>query len=208
MNRTELPIAGGDADLLGTDTSERGDAARNRRLLLDAAALLVAERSVDCISMEAVAARAGVGKGTVFRRFGSRAGLMHALLDHSEKELQSAFMFGPPPLGPGAEPIDRLVAFGRARLDLIELQGEILRAAEAGIDMRYTAAPRLVSVSHIVMMLRQNGTPGDLRLLADALLAALDASLVLHQIHDQHMPIDRIADNWEVLARRVAGGVT
>ena len=34
--------------------------------------------------MDALAAEAGVGKGTVFRRFESREGLMAALLDHSE----------------------------------------------------------------------------------------------------------------------------
>ena len=205
VNSTELPVVGDDADLLGVIAAERGDAARNRRLLLDAAAALVSERSVDCVSMEAVAQRAGVGKGTVFRRFGSRSGLMLALLDHSEKQLQSQFMFGPPPLGPGAPPVERLVAFGRARLALIEMQADIQRAAEGGGATRYTAPPRLVSGSHVSMMLRQNGTPGDHRLLADALLAALDAGLVLHQVHDLGLSLDRIADNWEVLARRVAG---
>src|SRR5690606_7482583 len=35
--------------------SERGDAARNRSRLLDAAALLVAERGVDAVTMDAVA---------------------------------------------------------------------------------------------------------------------------------------------------------
>ena len=98
-----LPVVGED--------SERCDAARNRRLLLDAATELVATLGADAVTMEAVATRAGVGKGTVFRRFGNRAGLMRALLDHTEKMLQSSFMFGEPPLGPGADPIDRLVAF-------------------------------------------------------------------------------------------------
>ncbi|MDJ0110593.1 helix-turn-helix domain-containing protein, partial [Rhodococcus erythropolis] len=82
---------------IGAVPVERGDAARNRVLLLDAAALLVAERGVDAVTMDAVACRAGVGKGTVFRRFGNRSGLMQALLDHTERELQQAFMFGPPP---------------------------------------------------------------------------------------------------------------
>jgi len=178
------------------EVSERGDAARNRKLLLDAAALLVAERGVDCVTMELLANRAGVGKGTVFRRFGSRAGLMHALLDHSETELQEAFMFGPPPLGPGAEPVERLVAFGRARLALIEVQGEILRAAENSTEMKFEVAAHIVSVSHVVMLLRQAGTHGDYRLIADALL--------VHQVHDLRIPLERIADSWELLARRIA----
>lgn len=47
---------------------ERGDAARNRALLLDAARRLVAERGADAVTMDDVAAAAGVGKGTLFRR--------------------------------------------------------------------------------------------------------------------------------------------
>ena len=66
--------------------------------------------------MDDIAAAAGVGKGTVFRRFGSRAGLMIVLLDEDEKVSQQAFMFGPPPLGPDAPPLERLLAFGRERL--------------------------------------------------------------------------------------------
>ena len=92
---------------------ERGDAARNRALLLQAARGLVAERGADAVTMDDVAAAAGVGKGTLFRRFGSRAGLMMVLLDEDERASQQAFLFGPPPLGPDAPPMDRLVAFGR-----------------------------------------------------------------------------------------------
>ena len=52
--------------------------------------------------MDSVAAEAGVGKGTVFRRFDSREGLMAALLNRSETEWQRLVIEGPPPLGPGA----------------------------------------------------------------------------------------------------------
>ncbi|MFF0816409.1 helix-turn-helix domain-containing protein [Rhodococcus sp. NPDC003318] len=182
---------------------ERCDAARNRALLLDAAALLVTERGVDAVTMEAVATRAGVGKGTVFRRFGSRSGLMHALLDHTERELQDAFMYGPPPLGPGAGPIDRLVAYGRARLGMVEVQGDVLRAVEVSPELRFGGPARQVSLTHVVTLLRAAGTTGDLSLLAQSLLAPLEATLVLHQVRDLHMPIERIADAWEDLARRV-----
>ena len=94
---------------------ERVDAARNRLLLLDAARRLIAERGADAVTMDEIANAAGVGKGTVFRRFGSRAGMMMVLLDEDERANQQAFLFGPPPLGPDAPPTERLVAFGRER---------------------------------------------------------------------------------------------
>jgi len=49
------------------------------------------------MTMDAVASAAGVGKGTVFRRFGDRAGLTVALLDDYMLEFQDAFLSGPPP---------------------------------------------------------------------------------------------------------------
>ena len=63
----------------GGAESERRDAARNRELLLGAARELIEECGADGLTMASLAGRAGVGKGTVFRRFGSRAGLMMAL---------------------------------------------------------------------------------------------------------------------------------
>ncbi|MEE2031191.1 TetR/AcrR family transcriptional regulator [Rhodococcus chondri] len=185
--------------------TERCDAARNRRRLLEAASLLVAERGVDAVTMEAVAARAGVGKGTVFRRFGSRAGLMQSLLDHTERELQQAFLTGSPPLGPGAHPVDRLVAFGRARIALIEVQGELVRATESSSETRFSVPPRLISLTHIESLLRAAGTPGDRSLLAQYLFAPLEASLVLHQWRVLGYSLDRLADTWADFARRVAG---
>src|SRR4029077_17129594 len=89
---------------------------RNRALLLAAARQLISEHGSDAVTMDDVAAAAGGGKGPLFRRFGTRAGLMLVLLDEDEKAEQRAFMFGPPPLGPGAPPLERLLAYGRERL--------------------------------------------------------------------------------------------
>ena len=199
VNTRPLPLA-------DDRISERGDAARNRTRLLDAAALLVAERGVDAVTMDAVAARAGVGKGTVFRRFGSRSGLVRALLDHSEREFQHGFLFGPPPLGPAADPLDRLVAFGRARIELVEVQGELLRAAESATDSRYSAPAHQVSLAHVDTLLRAAGIDGDTRLLASSLVASLEATLVLHQWRELGYPLRQLADNWAELAHRVVTG--
>ena len=117
---------------------ERGDAVRNRALLLGAARRLVAERGADAVTMDDIAVAAGVGKGTVFRRFGSRAGLMMVLLDEDERISQQAFMFGPPPLGPDAPPLDRLLAFGRDRLRFAHTHHELLigRKPRSAVPLR------------------------------------------------------------------------
>ena len=188
--------------MLEPASEERRDAARNRRALLDAAAEVIAERGQAALTIDEVARRAGVGKGTVFRRFGSRSGLMLALLDSSERKLQAAMIFGPPPLGPGADPVDRLVAFGRAKLNLIPAQGDILAAAGAAV---FTFDAYWNMLSHIRILLQQAKAPGDTVLIAQLLIAALDAQLVLHQIREQKVPLTRVADNWETVARRLAG---
>src|SRR6187431_410062 len=102
--------------ILGQPPRERSDAARNRDAVLCAARRLIDDRGVDALTMDAVAEAAGVGKGTVFRRFGNRAGLMARLLDESEAAWQGAVISGPPPLGPGAPARERLLAFGHSRL--------------------------------------------------------------------------------------------
>src|SRR5688500_17713991 len=105
----ELPVIQAEVPL-------RADAARNRDKVLAAAGRLFREHGPDCVSMDAVAAEAGVGKGTLFRGFGDRAGLVLALLTEQERRLQEDVIRGPAPLGPGAPPVERLIAFGE-RLD-------------------------------------------------------------------------------------------
>ncbi|QIS14834.1 TetR family transcriptional regulator [Nocardia arthritidis] len=198
------PVFSPGAPLTTAEPTERSDAARNRRLLLDAAQELLHRHGVDALTMDALAKHAGVGKGTIFRRFGNRAGLMHALLDHSDQKFQAAFMFGPPPLGPGAPPVERLIAFGRARLRDIDIEGEIHRAAEVGEGAdRYAGAPYNTLKAHVMMLLRQTAASGEIPLLADTLLAPLDARLVMAQLHGAGYSIDRIGDQWELLVRRM-----
>src|SRR5580658_8453688 len=53
-----------------------GRSARNRAAVLDAAVELLAEASYDDLSMENIAARAGVHKTTVYRRWPTKADLV------------------------------------------------------------------------------------------------------------------------------------
>src|SRR6185295_12024683 len=140
---------------------ERGDAARNRTLLLDAARRLIAERGPDAVTTDDIAAAAGVGKGTLFRRFGSRAGLMLVLLDEDETAEQQAFMFGPPPLGPGAPPLERLLAYGRERLRFVRAHHALLSDVSRDPGTRFNS-PNTLHHTHVRMLLAAAGTTGDL----------------------------------------------
>ncbi len=181
--------------------SERADAARNRRLLLEAAADLVDHCRIDGVTMEAVAAKAGVGKGTVFRRFGSREGLMAALLDHTESEWQSQILSGAPPLGPGAPPRDRLTAFGHSRIEVNLMNAALIAAAGRAGTRAYAAVS--FTAMHVRYLLGELGVTGDLGYLATAILAPLELPILEQQLHIEQMPLERIHDGWDALVSRL-----
>lgn len=187
--------------ILGQAPRERSDAARNRESLLVAAQGLVDRCGVEAVTMDAVAESAGVGKGTVFRRFGSRAGLMAALLDVFEADWQARVIGGPPPLGPGAPPRERLSAFGRSRLEQNLRGAALIRAASAAL-LRHGPAYSFTE-THVRHLLEQLGVAGDLPFLATALLAPLDVSVLERQLEAGDMTVDRILAAWEDLVDRV-----
>jgi AcrR family transcriptional regulator len=171
----------GSLPILGQPPAERADAARSRRALLAAARAMVAESGIGSLSMAEVAERAGVGVGTVYRRFGDLSGLALALLDSEEQRFQGAFIFGPPPLGPGAPPLERLRAFMHAYLDRLEVEAELHTVAELrSPTTRYRGAPYRTAHTHLVTLLRQAEVGADPDYLADALLALLAGGLYIH----------------------------
>lgn len=60
---------------------ERADAAANRQQILTAARHLFEQRGVEQVTMDEVALAAGVGKGTLYRRYADKAALVVALMD-------------------------------------------------------------------------------------------------------------------------------
>jgi AcrR family transcriptional regulator len=190
-----------------TAALERADAARNRQRILDAAGRLFARDGVSCTSMDAIALEAGVGKGTLFRRFGDRPSLAHALLDSSEREFQERLIRGPAPLGPGAPAGERLIAFGRALLKHIATHADIVLAAETGKvpGRRLAAGPYGVYHAHLMVLIREANPELDAEYTAEALLAPLGAEIVTHQMRFRGMTIERLAEGWEAIARRLVG---
>lgn len=186
--------------------SERRDAARNRELLLCAAREIVEESGADALTMDRLAQRAGVGKGTVFRRFGSRAGLMLELLSGAEAEFQGRFMFGPPPVGPGAPPLDRLIAVGAARISWTLEFGELARAADTSVHNRFDVPPAVLWRRHLEMLLREAGVSADPWLMASALAAALEPELLLHTVRVHAVAPERLVETWRELVTRIVAG--
>lgn len=190
----------------GPPHAERADAARNRRLLLATAREIIAGQGADQLTMDGLAERAGLGKGTVFRRFGTRAGIFQALLDDDERGFQERVLSGPPPLGPGAAPLARLIAYGRARIDFLAEHREIARAALDGSQPVPAGAQTPLSRAHIRYLLQEMRLGvTELDVLALQLTAALDGPLLLYLSDSTDSPkvSERLGRGWEDLVRRV-----
>ena len=208
METRELNVISGPQALPTVDAEpgERADAARNRRRILAAAAELISKHGVEHVSMEAIAAQAGVGKGTLFRRFGDRSGLVMALLDERTREFQDALIRGEPPLGPGAPPVDRICAFGRGMLALLEAHGEMLLAAELGARwVRGEAGVYALYRTHLAMLVREAAPDLDDEFVAEALLTPLGPETFLYLRKGRELSLERVGAGYEQLVRRLLG---
>jgi AcrR family transcriptional regulator len=193
---TGLPLAG--------QRRERADAARNRERILAAARRLIADKGVREVSLEQIAAEAGVGRATLFRRFPDRASLLRALLDEHERALQDAILGGPPPLGPGAPPARRLMAFAAALLDLTVEHREFLLGAETTAPLaRMRTGAYAAWHLHLSALLAETRPDADPAVLADLILGLYDAELQdhLHAQRDPRAAQDLVLDS----VRRLAG---
>jgi AcrR family transcriptional regulator len=178
---------------------ERADAVRNRRAILAATEELLATQRAQDISMEQVAAAARVGKGTIFHRFGSRTGLMRALMYERAQALSDGISEGPPPLGPGGHDRDRLFAFLDAVLDLVGRNKSLLAelsyatATEAGGNMaaseeaaeaRDEDKPAVYPLwhGHLSTLLATQRPDIDARLTAHLILGALHSEPILARL--------------------------
>jgi hypothetical protein len=129
---------------------------------------------------------------------------MMVLLDEDERVQQEAFMFGPPPLGPGAPPLQRLLAYGRDRLRFVRTHYALISDANRDPQMRFNA-PAMLQHRHVRVLLEDADTTGDLDAQATALLALLDADYVHHQLTERGETLDSLGDAWESLARKLCG---
>lgn len=191
---------------------ERADARRNRERILCAAARLVERDGPDGVSMDDVAAAAGVGKGTLYRRFGDRSALLRALIEEPERAFQDQLIRGLPPLGPGAPAAERLHAFGDGMLDHLEQHAGYIQAADilGPGGKRYRHPVYGFYRTHVLVLLRELlGDAPRTEYLADCLLAPLGAEPFLFQRQSLGMALEDLRDGWHALVDAVlaAAGV-
>ena len=193
-------------ELTARPPRERADAARNRARVLAAAERLFAERGACNVSMDEVAAAAGVGKGTLYRRFGDRAGLAVAVLEDKERDLQQSVVRGAPPLGPGAPADKRLRAFLNALVDLLDAHTELHVLSEtSAVGARYRSGLYAFYRLHTELMLREIVPRHDAAVLADQLLAPLAVDLFVHLRDERGIEVERVRAGLMALVDALAG---
>jgi AcrR family transcriptional regulator len=116
-----------------TDQPKRADAQRNQQTLLEAAAALFVTSGVN-VPVRDIAARAGVGTGTIYRHFPTRADLIIAVYRH---QVESCAEAGPALLESSASPHAALGQWINLFVDFLTTKhglAVVLHSDNAGFD--------------------------------------------------------------------------
>ncbi|WP_156722153.1 TetR/AcrR family transcriptional regulator [Streptomyces apocyni] len=183
-----------------TARPERADAARNRRKILDAAARVLTTQGAASLSLDAVAKEAGVGVGTVYRRFENRARLVYELIDENETRFQAEFA-----THADAPPRERLRAFLHGLAELADDNRELLLLAEASVPAgRYHSGPFRRHHEQVSQLLDALAPGADSAYLADLLLMAYTPGLLDFQREHRGWSLDRVTQGLDTLVDGIA----
>ena len=113
---------------------ERRDAAEHRQRILEVARHLFAEHGIDAVSMHQIAMAAGIGQGTLYRRYAHKGELcMDLLHEHYERFVEEiASLLASTAASPALERLESVLA---KIVALLEEQGAMLGLV-AGTEMR------------------------------------------------------------------------
>lgn len=185
--------------------AQRADARANREAILAAADELIRRRGAEGLRIAEVADNAGVGPGSVYRAVGSKSGLLLALLDEDERELQEQLIRGDPPLGPGPPARERLLAFVVALHELVVARRELLLAADHASALSHLrTGAHDVWRQHLRILLIDLHPDADADVLAEILLAPLSAPTHVHLLDDLAIEPQRVRDELLRLATAIA----
>ncbi|WP_431899269.1 TetR/AcrR family transcriptional regulator [Nonomuraea sp. bgisy101] len=167
----------------------RSDATRNREAILRAAEELLA--TGESVSLDRVAEAAGVGKGTVFRRFGNRTGLFQELLAERAERLAARIAAEDPAI-PASE---RLFGFLDELADLAGRNIALFAAHErACAEDKYADPTYLRWHAHVTALIAEARPDRDAGFLAHTVLACFGGELV------RHLGVDRLKRSVRELA--------
>jgi AcrR family transcriptional regulator len=147
----------------------RADARRNAHRILDATAELIA--TAPGVSLEQVAARAGVSRATLYHHFAGRDALMDALTERSIAEVKAALEAARPDEGTATQAMERVLlaawqVIGRYR-GLVIVNQRLDRA-----DLRARLEPALALIRSLIRR-GQQSAQFDPELPADWLMSTL-----------------------------------
>jgi AcrR family transcriptional regulator len=197
-----------------SDRSERRDAAANRALILETAESLFAEHGVANVNMADIAQAAGVGKGTLYRRFANKAELALALMDTQMREFQEAMLGRMRQQSEqDMSKLEQLDQFLDALVYFVDRHSPLLCVVQSeglldGMGEQERQRPHFwqhLTISGLVQGAINDGElpPNlDVAYVADALLATLNASLFRFQREGRGFSLERISAG---LRRLVAG---
>ncbi len=180
---------------------ERRDAAESRRRVLDTARELFEERGVDSVSMHEIGRAAGVGQGTLYRRYEHKGALCSALLFESTKRFYKRVRARTQKGNDAAlvqlgSLIDDLAAFNEENAPLL---GAVRDAAGGERRMEMYRNPFYGWLrATVLVLLEQAIAEGeaafdlDVEYAADFVLAPLNIDLYLFQRHEIGMEPVRI----------------
>ena len=158
---------------------KRSDAVKNRQLLLDTARRLFDVEGVEAVSMSAIAQKAQVGKGTLYRHFTDKGDLLHALLDEDMRQLQDKTLQY---MREGHDPFENLNWFIEQAVSFVINNSDSLCEAT-----NHGSSPMLQHPAHlwwrqtIIGLLTQSGAEGDLSYLTDVIYVMLDVTTIRFQ---------------------------
>jgi AcrR family transcriptional regulator len=98
-----------------------------RQRLFDAAIELIGQRGAEAVTVDEIAAAAGVAKGTVYYNFGSKNELVAQLLDYGMEILMDALRGPSEAAGIGPEPLAEVRGMVGRALDFIEAYPAFVR---------------------------------------------------------------------------------
>ena len=199
-----------------TERHERADAAANRALILHTAERLFRERGVENVCMAEIAEAAGVGKGTLYRRFANKGELCLALMDTQMAEFQNAMLTLFNGLSAQGVPyLEQLATFLRSLVEFTEIHSpllvEVQRAGMIQSEERLNL-PHFWQYMTVSALLRSAERAGeladglDLEYLGEALLAPLQVDYFRFQRNIRGYTLERISDGLRSLVFSQAAG--